>query len=156
VNFHGTRQSSCHVASVRQSLLMPIGQARYRQVASVRVEDPWAKRNLIRVRVRQPYQLKLRWGLSMLKEIVEMQTKINQVSMIECPCSMMPQLRLDSNWSPEIMPSFRRTISKRCWAIAALIRKGVPDQPLVETSVGTIGIMLGCGTRSLAPRIHVN
>ena len=43
---------------------------------------------------------------TLLRSLDWMQTQIDQVSMIECPCSIMPQLRLDSN--PVLIIRFAR------------------------------------------------
>jgi hypothetical protein len=49
----------------------------------------------------------LKWDFpTLLKSLDWMQTKIDQVLMIECPCSIMPQLRLDRN--PGLIIRFAR------------------------------------------------
>ena len=59
-----------------------------------------AKRNVTWMPVQQPYQPWLRGDLPTLKGSIDrLEPKIDQGSMIECPCSIMPQLSVDSNES---------------------------------------------------------
>src|SRR5262249_42064171 len=70
-------------------------------------KDSSAKRNVTRMPVQQRWQAGLKRDLpTLLRSLDWMQTKIDQVSMIECQCSIMPQLRLDSN--PVLIIRFAR------------------------------------------------
>jgi hypothetical protein len=73
-----------------------------------------------------------------------METKIDQVSMIEYPCSIMAQLRLDSNWSM----TFRWIIDKAPlrWIIHCVLVKiseviKCPTTSHLTTYVHDIGLL---------------